>query len=198
MDPLVVDNLDLFALLRELHSHQQEGQNEIIKCPKCNANHEYKPADAPNNRKDFKVFYSGQLCCSKCSHESSEHNVIYALGKCGHLLCSSDFQELGGKIGPEDATKLDCPTCDGTAERESRCSHGARAIMISGSETCPVCWEDASEGSSMIALACGHVYCNDDFKRLGGKIGEDALLSVEEVTRRRQVCLGKPILFYEM
>jgi hypothetical protein len=52
-------------------------------------------------------------------------------------------------------------------------SHGASIVSISaGTEPCPVCLEDFTDSSSMVALACGHVFCIDDFKRIGGKIGQ--------------------------
>ncbi len=180
--------LELFALQQS--SHQQKVG--VFKCPKCNADHEYQPALNDENEMDCQVFSSGHLVCSnsKCSDGASrdEEHALFALGICGHVLCGDDFKKLGGKVG-EEASQLDCPTCtkEETSDRDSvMVSHGARVVLISGNEPCPICWEDFSGNSSMIALSCGHIFCIDDFKRLGGKIGRDAMLSLEELIRQRQ------------
>ena len=38
----------------------------------------------------------------------------------------------------------------------------------------------------MVALACGHLVCIQDFQKLGGNVGEDALLSAQDAARLRQ------------
>lgn len=172
--------LDLFAIQHELHS---QNDSFDIKCPKCNTNHEYKPANDVADRMDLQVYFSGgHVRCFRCGKQESES--MYALGtSCGHVLCGTDFAQLGGKVG-EDASNLDC-SCNSKNIDTTSVSHGARVISISGSESCPICWEDVQD-SSMVSLACGHVFCIDDYKRLGGKIGQDALLSLEEVKQRQQ------------
>ena len=192
-----LSGLDLFALQQDLHSHHQQATGSI-KCPKCNSNHEYKPAIDKESKKDHQIFSSGELRCSssKCSSVSQEAHsseiALYSLGTCGHLLCKDDFKQLGGKVG-ENASQLDCPTCsknndkDDNSDSTSLLSHGASVVVISaGKEPCPICLEDFTDSASMVALACGHVFCMDDFKQLGGKIGQDATMSLEEVTRQRE------------
>lgn len=81
--------------------------------------------------------------------------------------------------------RLKCPVCSQTHKElkekasnrfrqgiQHQCSHGA--IMIFASCDCPVCMEDNIE-PPMVALSCGHVICRQDFKRLGGRIGKDAV-----------------------
>jgi hypothetical protein len=75
-----------------------------------------------------------------------------------------------------------CPAPPATGGSQSRLqdrySHNARAIFCSGS--CPICLEDQIE-PPMVAFACGHLVCVDDFKRLGGRVGADAMKTVVEV-----------------
>jgi hypothetical protein len=181
-----LNGLDLFALQQELHSHQQA--TGAIKCPKCNSNHEYKPAIDKEDRKDYQIFSSGKLRCSssKCSSASQEarssETALYSLSTCGHLLCEGDFEQLGGKVG-ENSSQLNCATRSENNDNSdfTLLSHGASIVLISaGTEPCPVCLEDFTDSSSMLALACEHVFCMDDFKPIGGKISQ------EEVTRQRE------------
>ena len=88
---------------------------------------------------------------------------------------------------PREAKKMKCPSCmseqaycpapPGTPVN-NRYSHNARAIFCSGS--CPICLEDNIE-PPMVAFLCGHLVCVNDFKRLGGRVGADAMKTVVEV-----------------
>ena len=53
----------------------------------------------------------------------------------------------------------------------ARCSHGALSLFTR-LESCPVCFGDNIEPPNVVALACGHVVCRDDFCRLGGHVGD--------------------------
>jgi hypothetical protein len=99
-----------------------------------------------------------------------------------------------------EAKKLKCPTCmsehaycpapPGTPRTQDCYSHNARAIFCSGS--CPICLEDNIE-PPMVAFACGHLVCVNDFKRLGGRVGADAkktaavVLEEEREANRREL-----------
>jgi hypothetical protein len=50
------------------------------------------------------------------------------------------------------------------------CSHGATMLFVK-IESCPICMEQ-SDNEPVVAFACGHVVCKDDFVRLGGILGE--------------------------
>jgi len=52
-----------------------------------------------------------------------------------------------------------------------KCSHGCLAVFVSGQQ-CPVCLEDAVD-PPMVVLPCGHVLCREDFKAIGGEMGND-------------------------
>jgi hypothetical protein len=74
-----------------------------------------------------------------------------------------------------------CPVCNRqhvhTAASSSgnlrhQVSHGA--IMVFIQADCPVCMED-QVGPPTVALACGHVLCQDDFMKLGGRVGQAAV-----------------------
>jgi hypothetical protein len=87
-----------------------------------------------------------------------------------------------------EAKKVKCPTCNtphaycpappGTPRMQDRYSHNARAIFCSGS--CPICLEDNID-PPMVAFACGHLVCVNDFKRLGGRVGAEAMKTAVEV-----------------
>jgi len=88
--------------------------------------------------------------------------------------------------------KVKCPVCNEEHDHspapnrgriEDRYSHDARVSFLSAS--CPVCLED-NAGPPMVNQACGHMVCPVCFQQLGGKIGEDAMLSSEEVARREE------------
>ena len=183
---------DLFSTLQDLHS---PFSNDLT-CPKCNSTHVYTPASSSNDSSmsDLRVFHNGShVRCFGCKQESSQNHPMQAL-TCGHLFCTEDYNKLSCIDG--NATgKKDCPTCEATTSSSTAdlCSHKARAVWILGREQCPICWEDftsndesPSNGVMMIALACGHTFCPDDFKRLGGKMGPDALVSLEEIRRRQE------------
>jgi hypothetical protein len=46
--------------------------------------------------------------------------------------------------------------------------------MLFAQADCPVCMEDQA-GPPTVALGCGHVCCKDDFIKLGGRVGQDAV-----------------------
>lgn len=198
--------------LRENENDTTQGGEELtLKCPVCNSQHEWKSYVA-EDLKDLQIYNSGNgsLCCKKCSKGSSDH---YAVASCGHVLCFDDFESSGGKGGESRLENCGskCTVADDSVER--RYSHGSRAVLLSskkGTEnsedddnkaTCPICWEDfsndgeaassSSASYTMAALPCGHLICNPDFVKLGGKIGDEALLSLEEMTRRRTERLGR-------
>jgi hypothetical protein len=103
------------------------------------------------------------------------------------------LRALSGDIGPDDERRATttpslrdrdifiCPVCNRqhvhTAASSSgnlryQVSHGA--IMVFIQADCPVCMED-QVGPPTVALACGHVLCQDDFMRLGGRVGQAAV-----------------------
>jgi hypothetical protein len=61
---------------------------------------------------------------------------------------------------------------------QDRYSHNARAVFYSGS--CPICLKDPIE-PPMVAFACGHLVCVNDFKKLGGRVGADAMKTAVRV-----------------
>lgn len=164
----------LEALTASPHQQAQE-----LKCPKCNTVHPHQPHDAEALR-DTKIYTTS----------SEQHHSMYALS-CGHLLCKTDFETSGGHAGKDTAASKLLACCsvagcdDKNSNAETRCSHGARVVSLQegNTEQCPICWE---EYGSIIALACGHLVCSDDFCKLGGHMGDDALLSLEQVRERRQ------------
>jgi hypothetical protein len=93
--------------------------------------------------------------------------------------------------------KLKCPNCmsehaycpapalsTGSRMRlQDRYSHNARAVFFSGS--CPICLEDPIE-PPMVAFACGHLICVDDFKKLGGRVGADAMKTAVQVLKEER------------
>eukprot|EP00980_Cylindrotheca_fusiformis_P000143 scaffold24_cov128-Cylindrotheca_fusiformis.AAC.16 len=56
------------------------------------------------------------------------------------------------------------------------CSHGAK-VLFTKLEECPVCMDEV--GPPVVSLPCGHVVCEDDFERIGGRIGEAASMAPE-------------------
>jgi hypothetical protein len=61
---------------------------------------------------------------------------------------------------------------------QDRYSHNARAVFYSGS--CPICLEDPIE-PPMVVFAWGHLVCVNDFKKLGGRVGADAMKTAAQV-----------------
>ena len=86
----------------------------------------------------------------------------------------------GDGLLPQEPKKLKCPVCNAEHDYkmasagkpvDQRCSHDARFMFISSS--CPICLEENMD-PPMVGLDCGHMVCIDDFKRLGGRVGEEA------------------------
>ena len=116
--------------LDDLHSLRAEQQDTAgeVRCPKCNAKHEYVPAavdaGAPDKddaggtnhhhsrSKDLQVFYSGTLSCSQCTKECSSHQDddarMFVLS-CGHLVCARDLEKSGGTIGDDERRRVEPP-----------------------------------------------------------------------------------------
>jgi hypothetical protein len=76
---------------------------------------------------------------------------------------------------------VNCPICkkehshdeaSSSTNLNHKVSHGATMLFIQAD--CPVCMED-QVGPPTVALGCGHVYCKDDFIKLGGRVGQDAV-----------------------
>jgi hypothetical protein len=93
--------------------------------------------------------------------------------------------------------KLTCPLCkeeyvykqgDTSLRLSERCSHEARIVFCKHS--CSICLDDYDSG---VALKCGHIFCQDDFKAIGGRMGKDSMKSLQVVTeeetekRRREM-----------
>mmetsp|Transcript_29003 Transcript_29003/g.57848 ORF Transcript_29003/g.57848 Transcript_29003/m.57848 type:complete len:222 (-) Transcript_29003:172-837(-) len=79
---------------------QKKQKQETLKCPTCNHNHQPKTDVFGNCRggksKDFdaRELFGITATCPICLDETSELVVL----KCGHILCKSDYQRLGGFV----------------------------------------------------------------------------------------------------
>ena len=83
-----------------------------------------------------------------------------------------------------NATDLKCPVCNqvfadyeasdhpNAPGRTTKCSHGALSLFTKLAH-CPICFEEDIEPPNVVALACGHVVCKEDFVKLGGHVGSD-------------------------
>eukprot|EP00535_Pseudo-nitzschia_heimii_P003973 CAMPEP_0197179936 /NCGR_PEP_ID=MMETSP1423-20130617/4731_1 /TAXON_ID=476441 /ORGANISM="Pseudo-nitzschia heimii, Strain UNC1101" /LENGTH=506 /DNA_ID=CAMNT_0042629941 /DNA_START=201 /DNA_END=1722 /DNA_ORIENTATION=- len=94
----------------------------------------------------------------------------------------------GAGAGAPVKTDLKCPVCSevfvdyeasdhpnasgGRSSTTTRCSHGAMSLFTKLYH-CPICFEEDIEPPNVIALACGHVVCKQDFCKLGGHVGPD-------------------------
>ncbi len=85
------------------------------------------------------------------------------------------------------STDLKCPVCNeifvdyeasqhpnapGNRSGSTRCSHGALTLFTKLHQ-CPICFDDDIEPPNVVALACGHVVCKEDFCKLGGHVGTE-------------------------
>ena len=149
------------------HDSPSQG-TDPIKCPLCQVMHLYAPTKV-----DAQIFPSGVLPCTRCSQPcASQTSMAFP---CGHVLCDKD---CGG-------TKMACIKCSTSTNDFSlssmRFSHGAGLVRITngGSEFCAVCLEQFD--SYMVSLPCGHMFCEQDFINLGGLMGNQVLLSRQEM-----------------
>eukprot|EP00531_Pseudo-nitzschia_arenysensis_P004216 CAMPEP_0116151934 /NCGR_PEP_ID=MMETSP0329-20121206/20376_1 /TAXON_ID=697910 /ORGANISM="Pseudo-nitzschia arenysensis, Strain B593" /LENGTH=494 /DNA_ID=CAMNT_0003648609 /DNA_START=162 /DNA_END=1646 /DNA_ORIENTATION=+ len=93
----------------------------------------------------------------------------------------------GASSARQRSTDLKCPVCNeifvdyeasdhpnapGSRSGSTRCSHGAMSLFTKLHQ-CPICFEENIEAPNVVALACGHVLCKEDFCRLGGHVGAD-------------------------
>jgi hypothetical protein len=99
------------------------------------------------------------------------------------------LRDMEGGVGTSSqATDLKCPVCNevfvdyeasdhpnAPAKRSgtsTKCSHGALCLFTK-LHHCPICFEEDIEPPNVVALACGHVVCKEDFCKLGGHVGID-------------------------
>ncbi len=93
----------------------------------------------------------------------------------------------GANSARQRSTDLKCPVCNenfvdyeasdhpnapGSRSGSTRCSHGAMSLFTKLHQ-CPICFEENIEAPNVVALACGHVLCKEDFCKLGGHVGAD-------------------------
>ena len=93
----------------------------------------------------------------------------------------------GGALAAQRSTDLKCPVCNevfedyqasdhpnapGNRAGSTRCSHGALTLFTKLHQ-CPICFDDDIEPPNVVALACGHVVCKEDFCKLGGHVGTE-------------------------
>jgi hypothetical protein len=98
-----------------------------------------------------------------------------------------DMEGGGSTTSSNNTTDLKCPICSeifvdyeasdhpnapGKRSGSTRCSHGAMSLFTKLHQ-CPICFEDDIEPPNVVALACGHVVCKEDFCKLGGHVGTD-------------------------
>lgn len=185
-----------------------------VRCPKCNTVHPYAPATnitASDNLHPVQVFCSSASAtyCVQCgSARSNGDDGVFSLPFCGHLVCracvnhhsfirgkAKEKSPITGTTPAITSTVLECKQCaqqdDPTRHVEKRYSHGARLVQMmttmnnhdeDNSEICPICLEE--QDSTMVTLACGHLICQKDFENLGGKIGDAAVWTLEEMAQR--------------
>ena len=112
-----------------------------------------------------------------------------------------DDDDNDGSAAPSSLRDRDifkCPVCNtehthkeasNSSIVKHQVSHGATMLFIQAD--CPVCMED-QVGPPTVALACGHVLCKDDFKKLGGRVGQPAVDPFEPPPQRgRGVRMGR-------
>jgi hypothetical protein len=106
--------------------------------------------------------------------------LVESLYRNGMMGMDDDDEEDDRPCQCVNCTRMKCPVCSALHDRdchrhgsfeprpEHQCSHGAMMLFVPAD--CPVCMEEQID-PPVVALACGHVLCTDDFKTLGGRIG---------------------------
>mmetsp|Transcript_23108 Transcript_23108/g.47096 ORF Transcript_23108/g.47096 Transcript_23108/m.47096 type:complete len:345 (+) Transcript_23108:284-1318(+) len=82
-------------------------------------------------------------------------------------LCNEIFRDY------RDSNHPNAP-CSRVQYENTRCSHGAMSLYTT-LDQCPICCEEQIEPPNVVALACGHLVCKEDFVKLGGFVGTNAI-----------------------